>query len=170
MTQKLLGAVIGAATALVLVSACTSTADSRAITSDTDVSQQEPRAETPVAPGGQVPDDQRSERDAPDESADAGDDDTESENDGCWVQLFDSDDFDENDDHFTLTQPGNYEDFADLPGADQDWTDEADSMRVGDSATVTVFTEKGLTGDQLELASGSEHADIDDVYSLTMTC
>ncbi len=60
---------------------------------------------------------------------------------GCWVHLYDGDNFDEQGDNFRLTEPGRYENLANLPGADQDWTGEADSLRVGANATVTSWPE-----------------------------
>ncbi|MCZ7631746.1 MAG: hypothetical protein M5U19_22990 [Microthrixaceae bacterium] len=58
---------------------------------------------------------------------------------GCWVHLYDEDRFDERDPHFQLSEPGRYPDMAALPGAAEDWTDQADSIRVGPDATVTIW-------------------------------
>lgn len=91
--------------------------------------------------------------------------------DGCWVHLYDGDDFDELDDNFRLVVPGSYADLADLPGADKDWTDEADSLRVGSEATVMIWSSTGFEGDSLTLAPGSEHPDLAfEPSSLEMTC
>lgn len=94
-----------------------------------------------------------------------------SDADGCYIHLFDGDDFDENDDNFKLTEPGKYENLANLPGADKDWTDEADSLKVGDAATVTIYADENFEGASQQLDPGTEVADVDnEPDSLEMTC
>ncbi|MFA5565552.1 MAG: hypothetical protein WC184_07275 [Acidimicrobiia bacterium] len=94
-----------------------------------------------------------------------------SNGDGCWVHLYDDDNFKETDDNFRLTEPGRYSDLSNLPGADKDWDDEADSIRVGDSATVTLWSKRDFQGNKLELGSGDEVADLDDEpESLELVC
>lgn len=89
----------------------------------------------------------------------------------CYVHLFDGDDFDEDDSNFILTEPGRYEDLRDLPGADKDWSDEADSLKVGPSATVTIWSEPGFSGTETKLEAGSEEPDLDDEpESLELEC
>lgn len=91
--------------------------------------------------------------------------------DGCWVHLFDGDNFDESDDNLKLTEAGEYENLENLPGADKDWTDEADSIKVGSSAKVEIFDQRDFKGKSQTLEAGSEHPDVDDEpYSLKMTC
>lgn len=98
-------------------------------------------------------------------------DDQAASDDECYIHLFDGDDFDEDDDNFRLTEPGTYANLDDLPGADQDWTDEADSARVGESATVTIYSEIDFGGESTTLDPGSEHPDLDpEPSSLEMTC
>lgn len=89
----------------------------------------------------------------------------------CYIHLFDGDDFDDTDDNFKLTEPGEYKDLKNLPGADEDWTDEADSAKVGSAATVTVWKDTGFSGTSKELKPGSEHASLEpEPSSLKMTC
>ncbi len=96
---------------------------------------------------------------------------TEEGGDGCFIHFFDGDDFDENDDNFKLTEAGEYENLENLPGADQDWTDEADSLKVGESASVTIFSEENFEGDSQDLEPGTEQAGVDlEPQSLKMTC
>lgn len=91
--------------------------------------------------------------------------------DGCYVHLFDSDNFKESDDHYRLTQPGRYADLDNLPGATKNWTDEADSIKVGPAATVTIWSATGFGGSSMQLDPGSQHPDLDsEPYSLEMTC
>lgn len=91
--------------------------------------------------------------------------------DGCWVHLFEDDDFQEDDDHFRLAEPGRYSDLGNLPGATDDWTDEAESIRVGPDATVTIWSDTDFEGEWIELGPGSEQADLDDEpESLELLC
>lgn len=89
----------------------------------------------------------------------------------CYVELFDADNFDASDDHVKLTEPGRYSTLKNLPGADQDWTDEADSIKVGPGATVTIWAEPDFKGSSQRLEPGSEHPHVDDEpSSLELTC
>lgn len=91
--------------------------------------------------------------------------------DGCYVHLFDGDDFDALDDDYVLTEPGRYADLNDLPGTRKDWTGEADSLRVGSAATVTGWSRTNFAGNSTVYAAGSEHPDVDDEpESLELTC
>lgn len=96
--------------------------------------------------------------------------DTAANGSACSVHLFDSDDFDESDTNFLLTEPGKYETLKDLPGATQDWTDEADSIKVGSAAHVTIWSEPDFGGTSQQLEPGSEHSDIDEPSSLQLSC
>ncbi len=96
--------------------------------------------------------------------------DTAESGSACSVHLFDSDDFDESDTNFLLTEPGKYETLKDLPGATQDWTDEADSIKVGSAAHVTIWSEPDFGGTSQQLEPGSAHSDIDEPSSLQLSC
>jgi len=96
---------------------------------------------------------------------------TEGPDDGCFIHLFDGEDFDDQDDNFQLIDPGEYKNLADLPGADKDWTDEADSLRVGSAATVTIYSEENFEGTSKELKPDTEVADVEhEPKSLEMVC
>ncbi len=87
------------------------------------------------------------------------------------MHLFEDEGFDESDEHHRLSEPGRYADLETLPGAPDDWTDEAESIRVGPDATVTIWPDGDFEGQPRELAPGSEHPDLDDeAESLELTC
>ena len=91
--------------------------------------------------------------------------------DGCFVHLFEDEDFDESDDHFILTEPGEYPSIENLPGAPAGWDDEAESIKVGPGATVTIYEDEDFRGRSMELQPGTEIADLEDeAESLKMTC
>lgn len=133
-------------------------------------SPEEPPAETQSPPEDmEEPSDDAGENESETQSPDS--ESTADSDDACFIHLFDGDNFDDTDDNFKLTEPGKYETLADLPGADRDWTDEADSLKVGDSATVTIYSEENFEGTSQDLDPGSEHADVDDEpRSLEMSC
>lgn len=75
------------------------------------------------------------------------------------MDLYEGDRF--TDEHLRLSVPGRYVDLKRLPGSDnKDWTDEADSIRVGPSAAVTIWRETQFRGASQALAPGSEHPDL----------
>lgn len=91
--------------------------------------------------------------------------------DDCYIHLFDGDDFDKTDDNFKLTKSGDYESLKDLPGADENWNDEADSAKVGSAATVKIWKKKGFKGKSKTLKPGSKHPSLSpEPSSLKMTC
>lgn len=86
----------------------------------------------------------------------------------CSVQLFDGDNF--KDDHITIKEPGEYENLDDLPGSDgKNWTDEADSFKVGKNTTVTVWTETDFKGDSKVYEAG-DYKSVDEPYSMKIEC
>ena len=96
---------------------------------------------------------------------------TEEGGDGCFIHFFDGEDLDDQDDNFQLIDPGEYKNLADLPGADRDWTDEADSLRVGSGATVTIYSEENFEGTSKQLEPDTEIADVEhEPKSLEMVC
>lgn len=104
------------------------------------------------------------------DSGSTGDPDSASDGE-CFIHFFDGEDFDETDDNFKLTEPGKYENLADLPGAGRDWTDEADSLRTGSGARVTIYTEENFKGTAKVLDPSTKLNDIDDEpKSLEMSC
>lgn len=88
----------------------------------------------------------------------------------CSVHLFDADDFDASDDNFELTEAGKYKDLSDLPGAGDDWTDEADSIKVGSGTNVTIWSEPNFKGKSQKLKPGSKHSGLDEPSSMKVTC
>lgn len=86
----------------------------------------------------------------------------------CQVQLFDGDNF--KDDQIVINGPGEFSDLSDLPNSDEkDWTDEADSFRVGEHTTVTVWTAINFEGDSTVYEAG-DYPSVDEPYSLKITC
>jgi len=140
---------------LIVAAACSDTDDSasRRSTPSTAVpsTTAEPGSTVPTPPG-------------PDVSTTSG-----ALRDGCFVQLFEGDRF--TDVTYTLSAVGRYPDLAGLPGTTMNWTDEADSIKVGAAATVTIWEDTGFHGASQVLQPGSEHPDLaHEPSSLELVC
>lgn len=129
---------------------------------------------TPVTTVAPAPTEvQGSEGTAGDDTASTTTPGTDGNGDGdgdCFVHLYDSDDFDASDDNYKLTEEGRYATMDDLPGADKDWADDADSIEVGDGATVTIWEQENFEGASQELDAGSQHPDIEEPSSIELSC
>lgn len=86
----------------------------------------------------------------------------------CFVQLFEGDNY--TDDHFTIKEPGEYPDLTNLPGADKNWDDEADSFKSGKNTTVIFWSEKNFGGDSVIYHNGAQAPSIDEPRSMKITC
>lgn len=118
---------------------------------------------------------------APNDSTSSGATDTSGSEgaSACYVRLFDSDHFDEDDDNIRIDGPDEFADLSNLPGADgKDWNDEADSLIYSAGATVTVWTETEFQGDKLVLdaadsdqkVNDDSHPDYEEPSSLKIEC
>lgn len=103
-------------------------------------------------------------------SDDANDDNSDSGDtpESCYIHLFDDDDF--GDDNIIVEGEGDYADLSDLPNSDgEDWTDEADSFKVGPETIVTVWTETNFEGDSTVYETG-DYPSVDEPYSMKIRC
>lgn len=95
--------------------------------------------------------------------------DETSTNETCHVHLFDGSDFES--DNIVIQGPGEFDSLKQLPNAGgEDWNDEADSLKVGATATVEAWEEEGFSGESTTYEAGSEHPDISEPSSLKITC
>lgn len=94
--------------------------------------------------------------------------DSEDPDGSCYVQLFDGDNY--TDDTITIDGPGEFSNLSNLPGADKDWNDEADSFKSGMNTTVTFWIERGFKGDSITYDGGAQEPSIDEPSSMKITC
>ena len=88
--------------------------------------------------------------------------------DSCYVHLFDGDNF--TDDNIIIDGEGEYADLDDLPNSDgKNWTDEADSFKVGENTVLTTWTKTNFEGDSTIYEAG-EYPSEEEPYSLKITC
>lgn len=88
----------------------------------------------------------------------------------CSVHLWDGKNYTDSD--IVVGGPGRFANLKDLPGANgKDWSDEADSLKVGARATVKAWKHKDFKGAARTYAAGSEHPRLDDEpESLQISC
>lgn len=86
----------------------------------------------------------------------------------CYVQLFDGDNY--TDDTIVIDGPGEFSDLANLPGANKDWNDEADSFKSGANTTVTFWTRTGFEGGSITYEGGAQEPSVDEPSSMKITC
>ena len=97
---------------------------------------------------------------------------------GCYVRLFDGDDFDENDDNLRVAGPAEYESLKNLPDADgKNWNDEADSFEYGAGTIVTLYVGEDFEGEigTYDDADGGRvndktHAEYEEPSSMKIDC
>lgn len=89
---------------------------------------------------------------------------------GCWMELYEGENFTAADEPFRLVQTGEYEDLATLPGAEDDWTNQARSVKVGQVATVSVWAQPEFQGERHDFEPDSEHPQVDQFGSLRLGC
>jgi hypothetical protein len=84
--------------------------------------------------------------------------------DGCWVEVFEDDDFSTGDAHARIEGPGRWDNMRGLPGGGgKDWGDCIGSIRVGPHARVIVWEDEGFGDTRLEFGPGSEQRDLNEV-------
>lgn len=89
---------------------------------------------------------------------------------GCFVHLWDGKNF--TDSNIVIQSPGKFKNLSQLPGAKvKDWEDEADSLKVGSTATVKAWKEKDFKGTFETFKPGSSHPKIsEEPSSLEISC
>lgn len=87
----------------------------------------------------------------------------------CGIQLFDGENY--KDDYVTLDGSGSYSNLTDLPNTGENWDNEADALKTGTSATLTIWTQKNFQGDSVVFQPGNEEPSLNvGMRSLKITC
>lgn len=88
----------------------------------------------------------------------------------CSVHLWDGKNF--TDSNIVINGAGRYSNLRDLPGANgKDWSDEADSLKVGSAATVKVYNEENFQGNVEIYNPGTQHSKVsEEPSSLEISC
>jgi hypothetical protein len=70
----------------------------------------------------------------------------------CWIEIFDDDEFDEDDPHVKVQGPAEYATLKDVYG--RNWSNDIESVIVGSNATVHAWLNKDFTGPELTFRPG----------------
>ena len=70
----------------------------------------------------------------------------------CWIEIFDDDEFDENDPHVKIQGPAEFASMKDVYG--RNWNNDIESVIVGSNATVRAWMKKDFTGPEMTFTSG----------------
>ena len=65
----------------------------------------------------------------------------------CWIEIFEDDNFDQDDPHVKVMGPREYASLKDLGG--RDWNDDIESLMVGPNTTVKAYSKKDFKGTEI---------------------
>jgi len=74
------------------------------------------------------------------------------EDKNCWIEIFDDDEFDEDDPHVKIQGPAEYATLKDVYG--RNWSNDIESVIVGSNATVKAWMDKDFKGPEITLSPG----------------
>ena len=92
----------------------------------------------------------------------------------CWIEIFDDDDFDEDDPHVKVQGPAEYPNLKDVYG--RNWSNDIESVIVGSSATVHAWINKDYTGPEITFTPGQRVPKLsklkasNSIQSMKITC
>lgn len=87
----------------------------------------------------------------------------------CYVRLYDGDNF--TDEQIVVNGPGSFSDLKNLPGANENWSGDADALKTGPKSTVTVWPEEGFKGTSATFDAGAEIPKLQiDIKSMKIVC
>lgn len=90
------------------------------------------------------------------------------DNEECYVHLFDGDNY--KDDTIVVKGPGDFPTLEDLPGADKNWNNEADSFKSGKNTTVIMWEKTNFEGDSIVYQKGAHEPSIVEPSSMKIRC
>ena len=70
----------------------------------------------------------------------------------CYIEVFDDDEFDEDDPHVKIQGPAEYSTLKDVYG--RNWNNDIESVIVGSNATVHAWMNKDFTGPEITFTPG----------------
>ncbi|HTL63343.1 MAG TPA: hypothetical protein VL261_16995 [Nitrospira sp.] len=92
----------------------------------------------------------------------------------CWVEIFDDDEFDQDDPHVKIQGPAEHAALTDLYG--RNWNNDIESLIVGSSATVHAWIAKDFKGPEMTFAPGQRVSKLSKlkmanaIQSMKITC
>jgi hypothetical protein len=70
---------------------------------------------------------------------------------GCWVEIYEDDNYDKDDPHLQIQGPADFASLKDLKG--RNWNNDIESVIVGPNATVKAYKDKDFKGAEIAFTS-----------------
>jgi hypothetical protein len=70
---------------------------------------------------------------------------------GCWVEIYEDDNYDKDDPHLQIQGPAVFASLKDLKG--RDWNNDVESVIIGPNATVKAYKDKDFKGTEIAFTS-----------------
>ena len=92
----------------------------------------------------------------------------------CWIEIFDDDQFDEDDPHVKIQGPAEFATLKDVYG--RNWSNDIESVIVGSNATVHAWMAKDFTGPEITFTPGQRVPKLskikasNSIQSMKITC
>jgi hypothetical protein len=92
----------------------------------------------------------------------------------CFIEIFEDDNFDNDDPHIKLQGPKEYATLKNLEG--KDWSNDIESVIVGSNATVRAYEDKDFKGTELAFVPGQRVQNLgkldmaNDIESIKIAC
>lgn len=92
----------------------------------------------------------------------------------CWIEIFDDDEYDEDDPHVKIQGPAEYASLKDVYG--RNWSKDIESVIVGTNATVHAWQNKDFTGPEITFSPGQRVPKLsklkmaNNIESMKITC
>ena len=93
---------------------------------------------------------------------------------GCWVEIYEDDNYDKDDPHLHIQGPAEFASLKDLKG--RNWNNDIESVIVGPSATVKAYKDKDFKGTEIAFTSNQRVPNLgkldmsDDIESMKVSC
>jgi hypothetical protein len=93
---------------------------------------------------------------------------------GCWMEIYEDNNYDKDDPHLQIQGPAEFASLKDLKG--RNWSNDIESVIVGPSATVKAYKDKDFKGTEIAFTSNQRVPDLgkldmsDDIESMKLSC
>jgi hypothetical protein len=93
---------------------------------------------------------------------------------GCWVEIYEDDNYDKDDPHLQIQGPAEFASLKDLKG--RNWNNDIESVIVGPNATVKAYKDKDFKGTEIAFTSNQRVPNLgkldmsNDIESMKISC
>lgn len=93
---------------------------------------------------------------------------------GCWVEIYEDDNYDKDDPHLQIQGPAEFASLKDLKG--RNWNNDIESVIVGPNATVKAYNDKDFKGTEIAFTSNQRVPNLgkldmsNDIESMKVSC